>query len=257
MEHVCTYARRYVHSLSTPGTYRTSCFKTTHPPLLPTDINLVQPDDCPNDLLYTVGNVVQLLSNLDISKASGPDGVSASMLKNTASSISHIVTKLFNLPIQSGQIPTKCSCGVTELRMWASTWFSYGLWLVHGTVAHLENKLDITGYSSMNPTCWFQEYVRVTAIGELLSTWFCVNYKTKGQREAWEYGRVPGIILYRSHGHQQFQEEKPEWLGLGMNHITLRGGGGGRIPWLVHTKHTETFFVHFFSSQELVRRHCC
>ena len=85
------------------NSFFSSCFNTIHPPLLPTDLNFVQPDECPNDLLCTVDEVEQLLSNLDKSKASGPDGVSATMLRNTASSIAPIVTKIFNLSIQSGQ----------------------------------------------------------------------------------------------------------------------------------------------------------
>ena len=45
--------------------------------------------------------------NLQAPAASNRTPGAASMLKNTASSIAPIVTKLFNLSIQSGQIPTE------------------------------------------------------------------------------------------------------------------------------------------------------
>ena len=48
-----------------------------------------------------------LLLNLDDSKASGPDGISATMLKHTATSIAPSVTALFNLSIQTGQVPAE------------------------------------------------------------------------------------------------------------------------------------------------------
>ena len=47
------------------------------------------------------------LLNLDVSKASGPDGISATMLKHTDTSIAPSVTALFNLSIQSGQVPAE------------------------------------------------------------------------------------------------------------------------------------------------------
>ena len=45
-----------------------------------------------------------LLLNLGESKASGPDGISATMLRHTATSIAPSVTALFNLSIQTGQV---------------------------------------------------------------------------------------------------------------------------------------------------------
>ena len=46
-----------------------------------------------------------MLHGLEISKACGPDKISAQMLKYTASSIAPSVTKLFNLSICLGRIP--------------------------------------------------------------------------------------------------------------------------------------------------------
>ena len=49
--------------------------------------------------------VYELLSNLDITKANGPDDISARMLKETALSITPIVTHLFNISITLGELP--------------------------------------------------------------------------------------------------------------------------------------------------------
>ena len=46
-----------------------------------------------------------LLTCLDTTKATGPDGISATMLKNTATSIAPIVTQLCNMSIRSGIVP--------------------------------------------------------------------------------------------------------------------------------------------------------
>ena len=61
--------------------------------------------ECPEEMLCTVEQVQHLLESLDTTKATGPDGVSATMLKHTASFIAPSVTKLFNLSISSGQVP--------------------------------------------------------------------------------------------------------------------------------------------------------
>ena len=46
-----------------------------------------------------------MLLSLDTSKASGPDNISARMLKSTSSSISTSITILFNMSISYGDIP--------------------------------------------------------------------------------------------------------------------------------------------------------
>ena len=58
------------------------------------------------DILCTVEEVEQYLLTLDVSKANGPDGISARMLKETATSIAPSVTNLFNLSLKSGCFPT-------------------------------------------------------------------------------------------------------------------------------------------------------
>ena len=57
------------------------------------------------DLLCTEPEVFDLLASLDISKATGPDGVSAQMLKHTAGSITPIITALFNQSVSTGTVP--------------------------------------------------------------------------------------------------------------------------------------------------------
>ena len=53
----------------------------------------------------TIPEVEHLLHGLEISKACGPDKISAQMLKYTVSSIAPSVTKLFNVSICLGRIP--------------------------------------------------------------------------------------------------------------------------------------------------------
>ena len=58
-----------------------------------------------NDLLCTEPEVFDLLASLDILQATGPDGISAQMLKLTAESITPIITVLFNQSISTGTVP--------------------------------------------------------------------------------------------------------------------------------------------------------
>ena len=54
---------------------------------------------------HTEDEVFYMLNSLNTTKANGPDGISARMLKNTAPSITPSLTKLLNLSIQSGRFP--------------------------------------------------------------------------------------------------------------------------------------------------------
>ena len=47
----------------------------------------------PDDFVFTPEYILQLIRGLDITKANGPDGVSAHILKGTASSISPSLEK--------------------------------------------------------------------------------------------------------------------------------------------------------------------
>ena len=60
---------------------------------------------CSEDLLCTVGEVTEMLKLLDVSKSSGPDGISARMLKQQPTSIAPSITALFNLSLQCNKPP--------------------------------------------------------------------------------------------------------------------------------------------------------
>ena len=80
-----------------------NCFNTIFPPLsVPATLPLSHPSE---EILCTEDEIFHLLSLLDVTKASGPDGISPKMLKYTAASIAPIVTKIFNLSIISSKIP--------------------------------------------------------------------------------------------------------------------------------------------------------
>ena len=84
------------------------CFNNQVPPLVPEDFNSIpsDPNGCTQDLLCTVEEVADILGKLDPSKATGPDKISARMLKATAYSIAPSLTKLFNLSIKVGKLPS-------------------------------------------------------------------------------------------------------------------------------------------------------
>ena len=84
-----------------------SCFNRSHPPLDEVGHQL-QPcfGETPNSLLCTEDAVFDLLATLDTSKSSGPDDISAPMLKYTAASITPPITRLFNQSLQEGKIPS-------------------------------------------------------------------------------------------------------------------------------------------------------
>ena len=86
-----------------------NCFNTTFPPLPQIIAN--PSSDLGDEMLCTENEVFHLLSSLDVSKASGPDGISAKMLKYTATSIIPMVTKLFNLSLSSGKLPSQWKHG--------------------------------------------------------------------------------------------------------------------------------------------------
>ena len=87
------------------NSYFSSCFNTSHPPLLPTGVAFLEDQQLFVDLYCTVEEVEHALQCLVSSKASGPDKISARMLKHTASSIAPSITELFNCSIRSGRLP--------------------------------------------------------------------------------------------------------------------------------------------------------
>ena len=55
---------------------------------------MFDPAACPKELHCSEQEVYELLTNLDHNKASGPDGISARMLKGTATSIGPVLCSL-------------------------------------------------------------------------------------------------------------------------------------------------------------------
>ena len=54
----------------------------------------------------TTEEVLSYIQTLDVTKASGTDGISIRMLKHTATSIAPFLAKLFNISIKLGRFPT-------------------------------------------------------------------------------------------------------------------------------------------------------
>ena len=79
--------------------YFSKCFNRSQPSLQTTDcLNYPLADDCPDEILCTESEVTELLMTLDIAKASGPDDISARMLRETAEHISPSLTKILIYP---------------------------------------------------------------------------------------------------------------------------------------------------------------
>ena len=84
-----------------------SCFNHSIPPISPSSgSERPNPIDFLPELLCTEDKVLELLRALDTSKANGPDNISAKMLKSTAVSIAPVLTKLLNLSITTGKLPS-------------------------------------------------------------------------------------------------------------------------------------------------------
>ena len=81
-----------------------SCFNSTCPPISTTTSTCDH--GCSDSIMCTEEEVCELLKSLDITKANGPDGISARMLKSTANAIAPSLTKLFNCSIACGRPPT-------------------------------------------------------------------------------------------------------------------------------------------------------
>ena len=83
-------------------------FNSTVPPLTEADsqtFSVNSSAELPENIFCSEDEVLGLLLTIDTSKASGPDGISGTMLKNTAHTISPLVTRLFNLSIKTGKVP--------------------------------------------------------------------------------------------------------------------------------------------------------
>ena len=86
--------------------YFAKSFNTLVPPLCSEDCNQSESDSIfLDDLACTEEEVCFLLKNINVSKATGPDGISARMLKETASAIAPSLTILFNCSISQRCFP--------------------------------------------------------------------------------------------------------------------------------------------------------
>ena len=84
----------------------TNHYNHSVPELSISDLPEVVPTDCPDDFLCSEDEVYELLRTLDTTKSSGDDDISARMLKETALSITPVVTQLFNyISLKLGEIP--------------------------------------------------------------------------------------------------------------------------------------------------------
>lgn len=85
------------------------CLNYSVPPLTFADMDIfgtgLKFNAYPEDLLCSVQEIEYLLQTLDTNKSTGPDGISAKMLKSVAECIAPSVTKLMNQSIQSGCFP--------------------------------------------------------------------------------------------------------------------------------------------------------
>jgi len=64
-------------------------------------VNFEVNGECPVDFMCTEEEVYNMVISLDTTKANGRDRISAKMLKETATSITPSLTKLFNISISS------------------------------------------------------------------------------------------------------------------------------------------------------------
>ena len=67
--------------------------------------NTAVPEPTTCQLTLTVGGVQTILESLDVTKATGPDGIPAKLLKETASVIAPSLCKLFNKSLNTGVLP--------------------------------------------------------------------------------------------------------------------------------------------------------
>jgi len=77
-----------------------TCFNRSQEVINSLDYSLV--DECPEDILCTETEISEFLMSLDVEKASGSDGISARLLKDTAMHISPSLTVIFNRSNKTG-----------------------------------------------------------------------------------------------------------------------------------------------------------
>ena len=103
-----TVAHSSVDKANALNNFFYGCYNQNCPPLTQCSHNYEQempPEHCPEQLLSTEASVFDLLAQLDTTKSTGCDGISARMLKQTADSTAPILSKLINMSISKGKFP--------------------------------------------------------------------------------------------------------------------------------------------------------
>ena len=77
------------------------------PPLSSSDLCHLSPSLCPEHLLTSESEVYELLVSIDATKSTGLDKIAGRMIKNTACSVTPVVTAIFNQSISKGKFPTE------------------------------------------------------------------------------------------------------------------------------------------------------
>ena len=80
-------------------------FNTSTPPLTTADILPIPPYPCPENILCSEEKTYHLICSLNNNKAMGLDKISARMLKETVSSITPMITAIFNMSLSTGTCP--------------------------------------------------------------------------------------------------------------------------------------------------------
>ena len=81
------------------------CFNTLVPPITQCTVAVDPMLSFPDKLLCVEEEVASLLSNIDVTKSSGPDGISGYMLKCIAHFSTPAITRLFNLSLTFDSVP--------------------------------------------------------------------------------------------------------------------------------------------------------
>jgi len=87
------------------NTFFHSCFNTALPPLSCTDA-CPEPSGSPEHIFCTDEEILEMILNLDASKASGSDEISVRMITGTAPCIAPILAQIFNTSTKTGKIPS-------------------------------------------------------------------------------------------------------------------------------------------------------
>ena len=90
----------YFSSVFQPSTSKTNDTVDSRISRFPTDLQL-------SDITLDVEDVINSLTNLDVSKAGGPDGIPARLLKECSHQIASSLCSLFNDSLRSGHIPSE------------------------------------------------------------------------------------------------------------------------------------------------------